>query len=787
MLDRPAEQTWKSPPAPIAQILEAPLPPTVSISPDHQWLIELERSSLRPIAELAEPELGLAGVRINPKLNTPARYHPAFSLRVKPLLGGVPELISLPPHAGIGYLHWSPDSRKLAFTLLQATGLELWVMDLVDRSPQRLTEATLNATYGTPYRWMSEQTLLCKMIPDSRMSPIAPPIPLGPIIQENLGRKSANRTYTNLLQNAHDEALFEHYFTSTLEQVTLDGRQTRLVNACLIEEAHPSPDGRFILLKTLHRPFSYQLPARRFPRCIQVLDQAGMPLQTIADLPLADQISTKFDAVRPGRRHIGWRSDRPATLYWVESLDDGDPTRDVPFRDAVFDLEAPFTDAPRQLWQSEYRFRRLLWGREDVALAWEREHDHRQLRLWQINPSQPDRPPQLLCARSFEDQYSDPGMPLLTIGIHHRSVLQFTPDGNGFYFAGRGASPAGVYPFLDRRELHTGSAQRLWQCQPPYFESILTLLDDDAQTLITYRQSQTEPPNYFVYHGRDSQPVPLTAYPDPAPELAGIYKEVVQYQRADGVQLSAKLYLPANYEVDRDGALPTIFWVYPAEFKDKALAGQMTTAENTFSRPRGASALFLLTQGYAILDDPSLPIVGEGDAEPNDTYLEQLISSVEAAIDYLVHRGVSDRNRLGIGGHSYGGFTTANLLAHTNLFQAGIARSGAYNRSLTPFGFQGEQRNFWEATETYTQMSPFTHAAKVDAPLLLIHGANDSNPGTYPIQTERLYEALKGLGATVRWVSLPLEDHGYRSREGVGHVLWEMVEWCDRYVKKNEE
>jgi dipeptidyl aminopeptidase/acylaminoacyl peptidase len=212
------------------------------------------------------------------------------------------------------------------------------------------------------------------------------------------------------------------------------------------------------------------------------------------------------------------------------------------------------------------------------------------------------------------------------------------------------------------------------------------------------------------------------------------------------------------------------------------LAGQVTKTENGFTRPHFTSILFLLTQGFAVLDDPTLPIIGEGETEPNDTYVEQLIAGAEAAIEYVVERGIGDRDRLAIGGHSYGAFTTVNLLAHTNLFKLGIARSGAYNRTLTPFGFQGEQRNFWEAADTYTQIAPFTHAHKITAPLLLIHGANDSNRGTYPIQTERLYEALKGLGATVRWVELPLEDHSYRSQEGVGHVLWEMVRWCKQYL-----
>ena len=777
---------WQSPPPPIAQILDAPPPPTLLLSPDNQWWIELEQPLLPAIAELAEPEIAVAGFRLNPNTYAPARQSTYRSLKVGKFPTSDGQMVSLPAHARISLCKWSPDCRHLAFTLTQPNGLELWVLELETATARALASPggdlpapVLNATYGTPCRWLNNDTLLCKCVPnDCPLPPQRSAVPAGPIVQENLGRKTPNRTYTNLLESPHDEALFEYYVTSTLEAIGLDGTRTRLVEPCLIDEARPSPDSQYILLKTLHRPYSYQLPAGFFPKQIQVLDAAGAIQYEVADLPLADSLSTKFDAVRPGRRRVFWRSDRPATLYWVEALDDGDPDRDVPYRDAVLELDAPFTDSPRLLWKSELRFRRIQWGRDDLALAWESWYDTRRQRLWRLNPTQPNCPT-LLVDRSSEDRYRDPGAPLTVLGAFGRDLLHLTPDGEGIYFSGRGASPQGVYPFLDRLDIHTGERSRIWQCQDPYFEGVAAVLDDAA--LLTRRQSQTEPPNYFLHHNGSS--VQLTHYDDPAPQFAGVQKELVRYQRSDGVQLTANLYLPPGYDRDRDGALPTVFWVYPAEFKDRELAGQITTATNTFSRPYRTSVLFLLTQGYAVLDDPSLPIVGEGSAEPNDSYVEQLIASTEAAINYVVDRGVSDRNRLAIGGHSYGGFTTANLLAHTDLFRAGIAMSGAYNRTLTPFGFQGEQRTFWEAPETYIQMSPFAHAAKITAPLLLIHGGDDSNAGTYPIQTERLYEALKGLGATVRWVVLPLEDHGYRSREAVGHVLWEMVRWGDRYLK----
>lgn len=777
---------WQIPPEPIAQILNAPAAPNAYLSPNGQWLLELEQPDLCMIADLAEPEIGIAGFRINPRTHAPARQQGYRQMWIQDLESRTRKQVDLPDPVQINFLRWSPSGEKLAFTLTQPDGLELWVMELAAGKPWRVTDPILNATYGVPYRWQSDEAFLCKVVQRDRPEPPAPSLPNGPLVQENLGRKTPSRTYTNLLSNAHDEALFEHYLTSALEQITIVGERTPLVSPRLIGEAAPSPDGQYILLSTIHRPFSYQVPAERFPRRLEILDATGSIVYTLADLPLDEQRSIKFDAVRPGPRQVGWRSDRPATLDWVEALDEGNPSREVEHRDHVLVLDAPFTGAPQELWRSQDRFLRLIWGREDAALAWERNYDTRRVRLWRIYPNQPETEATLLVDRSFEDQYRDPGQPLTVKGEFNRDVLRFTPDGQGVYFKGRGASPQGIYPFLDRMDLATGQTERLWQCQDPYFETVEDVLDADAQVLFSRRQSKTEPPNYCLRSRRDRAPILLTNYPDPAPQFAGVQKELVQYQRSDGVSLSANLYLPAGYEPQRDGALPTVFWVYPAEFKDREAAGQKTTAENTFSRPSRSSVLFLLTQGYAVLNDPKLPIIGEGDAEPNDTYVEQLIAGAEAAVDYVVSRGVADRDRIGIGGHSYGAFTTANLLAHTELFKMGIARSGAYNRTLTPFGFQGEQRNFWEASETYNQMAPFTHAAKIKAPLLLIHGANDSNAGTYPIQTERFYEALKGLGATVRWVELPLEDHGYRSKEAIAHVLWEMVQWCDRYLKGKE-
>ena len=784
-----AQETWQEPPEPIASMLDTPWYPGVNISPNHQWLVQLERPTLPSLKELARPRLQLAGLQLDPATWGPARAYAFRSLEVQQIESGDRYSIELPDHEGIRNLRWSPAGNFLAFTLDQPDGIELWVADMAQGTANRLTPPTLNNTYGNPCRWISETVgLLCKLVPPQQAEPpISSAVPNSPRIEENLGRTAPVRTYTNLLSNPNEEALFEYYLTSVLVRVSLDGDRTQLSEPQLIASAEPSPDGEWMLLTSFQRPFSYQVPARLFPKQISVLAQNGQAVYQVADLPLADDIPITFDSVRTGRRIVQWRSDRPATLYWVEALDEGDASKETATRDALSQLAAPFDGDPQQLWTTELRYNRVLWGNDTLALGIELWYDSRQIRLWQFNPANPAEPPILLEERDYQDRYNDPGQPVTTLGPYQRQVLMLSPDGTSLYLKGQGASPEGVYPFLDRWHLDTQTKTRLWQAADPYYEFVSNLLDNEGQRMITRRESPQETPHYRLHDLSTGQATTLTEFEDPRSWYRDVLPEVIRYPRADGVTLSATLYLPPGYDPTTDGPLPTLLWAYPREYKSREAAGQVTTAENAFRRPYAYTPLFLLTQGYAVVMGPTMPIIGEGDVEPNDTYVQQLTQSAEAIVDYLVERGVSQRGRIAIAGHSYGAFTVANLLAHTDLFSAGIANSGAYNRTLTPFGFQGEQRMFWDAQETYIEMSPFTHVAQITEPLLLIHGAEDENTGTYPLQSERLYGALKGLGGTVRWVELPLEGHGYESREAVGHVLWEMTRWLDYYVKGESE
>jgi dipeptidyl aminopeptidase/acylaminoacyl peptidase len=695
--------------------------------------------------------------------------------------------VRVPENARLSYVQWSPDGSRLAFTHTTDAGFELWVADTRTGAARRVLGAEVNAAVpGAPFSWMpdSRTLLVARVAPGRGAPPVAPLAPRGPVIQEGSGRPTPSRTFQDMLQDAHDEALFEHYLAARLALVPADGGAARwLGEPGLYRSFDPSPSGEYVLVSRMERPFSYTLPWSRFPHRIEVLDRQGAPVYRVAHHPLIDDMPIAFDATMTGRRSVHWRSDAPATLVWAETQDGGDPRQQVEVRDRVFALDAPFRGEPRVLAETDQRFAGISWGRDDVALLYTRWWDTRNQRIHRLRPGTPGAAPELLVDRSSDDRYNDPGTPLTTRAASGHTVLRFSADGNHLFLTGQGASPEGDRPFIDRFDLRTGQAERIWRSESPFFERVVTVLDDDAQVLLTQRQGADDPPNFFTRDLVDGTFRPLTQFEDPAPQLAGVQRELITYPRADGVLLSGTLYTPAGYDPARDGPLPLLMWAYPREFRDADAASQITGSPYQFVRPGGSSHLFLLTQGYAILDGPAMPVLGVGDQEPNDTFVEQLVASAQAAIDKVVEMGVAERHRIAVGGHSYGAFMTANLLAHSDLFAAGIARSGAYNRTFTPFGFQAEQRTFWEATDIYMRMSPFTYAHRIRAPILLIHGDSDNNSGTFPVQSERFYAALRGNGVTTRLVMLPHESHGYAARESIFHVLAEQIEWLDRYVK----
>ena len=780
-----AAPTYQQPPQDIQTILDADSPPAVTVSPDREWMLELKRPNLRPLSALAEPEVKVAGMKINPDTNGPAREYAYRGIVLRDMASAKRAKridLELPEGARVRNVSWNFESTGFSFTLTQEDGIELWYASIPSGEVKRLTEPVLNAAYGAPCDWLpGDRGLVCKTVPEARgEAPEASRVPTGPVIDENLGRKAPARTYSNLLKSPHDEALFEHYLQSELVLVSLDGTHQKLTDADIVDEATPSPDGEWLMVKTLQRPWSYHVSASRFPSKMRVfpIDDPGAEI-VIEELPLADDIPIARGSVRTGKRTVSWRADHPATLYAIEALDGGDAAVEADKRDRVSLLPAPFEGEFSPMWESELRMDSLMWGDDELAMAWTWRWNDRMLRTWRLDPSG-KKEPKLMNARSYQDNYADPGSPMTWPGPYGWGVIHEVDD--GILLSGRGIRPDGVRPFLDVMDLETGETRTLWKAGETHHETLTAVVDAEATSFITRRQSQKEPPNYLLRTAGSSRATGLTDFKDWAPQFAAVQKELVTYTREDGVELQARVYTPPGWRRSQ-GPLPTVFWAYPNEFKSKQDAGQKTKSENMFSRPSTHSPLWFCLQGYAVIDDPTMPIVGEGDTEPNDNFIEQLVSGAEAAVKMAVDRGVADPDRLLVGGHSYGAFMTANLLAHSDLFQAGIARSGAYNRSLTPFGFQAEQRTYWDALDTYIEMSPFTHADQINEPILLIHGEVDPNPGTYPVQSERLFEAIKGNGGTVRWVVLPLEEHGYRARESIGHMLWEQFRWADTYVK----
>ncbi len=788
--EQPILHGYQKAPQPISDILSARPTPLVQVSPNGKWLLASDRLANPPIADLAQPMLRLAGLRINPAIN--GRHHPPriVHLRLYYTLGNEQADVTVPRNAYLSIPEWSPDSQHFAFTNTTASGIELWVGQIGTYTAAAVPKVKISAILGDDVQWMPDgKTLLVQTVPATRGNPPAEPkSPEGPIIQESDGKRAPVRTYEDLLQNAHDEDLFDYYATTQLALIK-NGVVTPVGKPGIFARVEPSPDGKHLLVSRIHRPYSYLLPESDFPREVEVWSLTGKLEYKVASLPLEEHVP--IEGVPLGPRDYQWVPMQPATLVWADALDGGDPKTKAPFRDEVMMLSAPFTDDPHELVKLEQRFvpaggggggfrsgSAIEWSENGIGLVRDYNRDRRWLRTFLIDISKPGEQPKLIWERSIRDRYRDPGSPLMHMLPNGKRVMR--QQGSAIFLAGNGASQKGEFPFLDRFDLDTLKAQRIFQCQDGHYESVVTLMADDGSQFITRHESPTEPPNYFVRTANGAEKKALTDFPDPAPQLRGITKQLVTYKRADGVQLSFTLYLPANYK--QGERLPTIVWAYPLEFNDADTAGQVSGSQYRFTTIGGISHLFLITQGYAVLDNATMPVVGDPETM-NNTYMEQVVASAKAAIDKAVELGVTDPERVGVGGHSYGAFMTANLLAHCDLFRAGVARSGAYNRTLTPFGFQSERRTIWEAPEMYIKMSPFMQADKIKQPMLLVHGMADDNSGTFPIQSERMYQALKGNGAIVRYVQLPFEAHGYLARESTEHTLWEMVTSFDKWVK----
>lgn len=783
---------YQTPPSEIMELVDAPLAPAVIIDSKGDQVVLLYRDQYKSIAELSEKELRLGGLRINPKTNIGSRTTYYNNMKVKKASERDPRQVNgLPNNARLSNFRVSPDEKIIAFLNTLPNKVELWVTDIEKATARKLSSQPVNANLGYAINWFNDSnSVLIKTVPQSRKDLIdtSEAIPEGPTVTLSEGEKAQNRTYQDLLANANDEFNFEQLTLSDIKKVSLDGTVSDFLPTAMYRAINFSPDGNYVMATIIKRPFSYLVPFSRFPYETNIYNASGELVTTIADIPLNEVLPKGFMAVREGKRSIAWRADKPATLYWAEALDQGDPEVEVDYRDAVYQLDAPFNGTPKLLLKTQQRYSGITWGNDHTAIANDYWWNTRNTKTYIFNPSNSAQQPKVIFDRNYQDQYSDPGSFVTTRNQYNQRVLDIHND--RAYLIGDGFSEKGQFPFIDEFQLKSQKTKRIYESSyTDKIEDLQSVIDIKKGIVLVRIESQQEYPNYYIRNIKKKEHLtPITHFENPFKSLQDVHKEIIRYTREDGLELDGTLYLPVGYDLNKKERMPMILWAYPREFIDKSSASQVTSNPNKFIYPFWGSPIYWVTRGYVVLDNAAFPIVGEGDEEPNDSFRTQLVANAKAAIDAVDEMGYIDPERVGVGGHSYGAFMVANLLSHSDLFAAGIARSGAYNRTLTPFGFQREERTYWDSPETYNNMSPFMHADKMKTPMLLIHGEDDNNSGTYPMQSERYFNALKGLGAPARLVMLPKESHGYSAKESILHMLWEQDQWLEKYVKnKNKD
>lgn len=781
------EAIYQRPPAVIEEIVLAKLSPITRISESSQWAIQLERSPARSLARLAQPELKIAGVRINPMTFGESRQAEFTGVSLMNI--ATQEVIfvtGLPTEGVVTYAEFSPSETQVILFVEETDGNYLYSFEVDQPVAKKLSKRKVNTTSGPVIEWIDSNTFLTLMVPQSiGQPPMKPAVPSGPVIQESTGEISPARTYQDLLKNPYDEELFDYYFTSQLSLVS-SNEVKEIGKPAIYQRISLSPDKSLILYSIIERPYSYQVTMYSFPQRTAVMDLTGNDIKELAVTPVIN-LPMGYDVTSPYPRSFAWRADKPATFYWVEAQDEGNPRlKKVEYMDIIYQSAYPFDTPKKELAKTVKRFRNILWHDDSFAIMYEYSRADNRTKTWQINPASGEEP-KLLIDLSMDDRYNNPGSPVMIRNTYNKYIVYTNKAKNELLMTSTGASPEGDMPYLSRFGLKDKKNTIVWRSEAPYYESIVKVTDPSKLQLITSRQSITDPANLYVRDLRKKKSIQLTHFPNPYPAMEGVYKEKIFYKRADGVDMTATVYLPAGYDKDKDGPLPVLMWAYPREYRSAADAAQVRGSQYSFTNINYGSPVFWVLRGYCVMENVEMPIVSvtEG-TEPNDNFLEQLRLNAEAAIKVISDMGVGDPKRVAVGGHSYGAFMTANLLAHTDLFKAGIARSGAYNRTLTPFGFQAETRTYWEAPEVYNTMSPFMYADKLNGALLLIHGEMDNNTGTFPIQSERYFQALKGHGAVAKYVVLPYESHGYAATENILHMLYETDEWLEKYVKNAE-
>ena len=774
-----AQTGYQKPPQVLQDILLAPPTPSVTINDDGTYMLLLDRTSYPSVEELAMPEVKLAGMRISPKNFAPTRLGFNTKITIQNIkTGSLKNVNGVPANLKAINFKWNNQGNKFLFAQVNTDEVDLYMVDVLTASAKKINTKPLNIIFGDAYSWLNNNDILYQTIvkPASQM-PMPSLMPKGPSTQENIGKAAPSPTYQDLLKTPYDEELFEFLATSQLYKYS-NNQSVAFAKPAMYSSTQISPDNNFVLTTSIQKPFSYLVTVGDFPTHYIVYDKSGNAIKTLFKNPSSEGVPIGYDNVENFPRNIGWANSEAATIEYVQALDGGVFKTEAAFHDEIFTWVAPFTNPAKSFLKVPNRYRGHSFDLANNAYVYDGNTAKKQSVLYTYKEGVLAP----IITRSVDDGYNFLGTLVTTNNKYNQNVVFTKNNGDVLLFNNNdGASANGSFPFLSTYTISTKAKEKIWACEDKKFEQVTKMVDADKNIFITRSESVTEPANYFWNeNGTKKQ---LTTFTDPTTFLRKVKKEKIKYKRVDGVDLAATVYMPEGFDATKDKPLPVFMWAYPREFKNAADAAQVRGSKYTFTRINWGSPIFWVTQGYCVMDETEFPIVGEGTKESNDNFIQQLEWNAKAAINKIAELGYGDSSRVGVGGHSYGSFMTANLLAHTKLFKAGIARSGAHNRTLTPFGFQNERRTYWEAPQVYFDMSPFSFANQIKTPLLLIHGEMDNNPGTFPIQSERLYNAVKGHGGTVRLVTLPYESHGYQGKENLLHMLWEMDNWLNKWVR----
>jgi dipeptidyl aminopeptidase/acylaminoacyl peptidase len=767
---------YRQPPQDVVAIIAARKPPLISVAPDRRQAILAEPEGFTRLEDLARPAVSVDGRRFD--LGSHARRGMVHYSGLTLLALGTGESRRLPlaDNARIGYPQWSPRSDRLAFGVFAPTGVELWHAGTEDMQPVKVEGLRLNTAGGRSFVWMPDgQRILCRLVAAGADG--MPRLPLsipGPIVLEATGSRQP-AAMRAVGRNPHEHQLFNYFMRSQLAIAnTSTGELAPIGVPDLYGDIAPSPDGNFILVTRMTPPGDAPDVGLSPADTLEVWTASGQIVSSLLSSPEA--VSTEARK----RRGFRWQHTASATLQWIEDMFPSDGLRAGTGGERLMVLAAPFSAAPREVFRSEHAITGIDWvDASESAIVHVYDEQERRAAAWLVDLRRPGAEARSLWTRHIDDRYDDPGRPMTKRNAAGLDVV--IQEHGDIYMSARGVTPQGERPFVSRWSLTEMDGEVLWRSSEGTYAEAIALLDDEEPRLLIRHEAATMPPNYAVVGLRGGPRRELTSFRSPGAETFRVRKEVVTFPRADGIMLQATLYSPMQ-KADEE-RLPLVLWAYPRTYADAQRAGQVSRSGDHFSAFDRAIPAFLAMHGFAVMDQVSMPIV-RADRGAGRSFSEQVVASARAAIDKAVEMGVADPQRVGVAGHSFGAFMTVSLLAHSELFKAGVAFSGAYNRTLTPFGFQTERRTLWEAPNMYMEMSPLMYAHRITAPLLLVHGSQDENRGTTPMQSERLFQAIMGQGGTAKLVMLPYEGHVYRARESVLHSAAEMLEWFSLHLRR---